>query len=86
MGCEILSVINFSSSSREVGLFYHFIMPIFYFSIRNTLVKKYFSIAMSRTKVILFAGYNHLFSTPGGNNAHNVLLTAIDAVPGNKSG
>ena len=56
MGCEILSVINFSSSSREVGLFYHFIMPIFYFSIRNTLVKKYFSIAMSRTKVILFVG------------------------------
>ena len=60
MGYLVLFVTGFSSSGREVGVFYHFITLIFCLFFRNIFVNKAFDATMSKGKLLLFIAYNHI--------------------------
>ena len=74
IGYIILSVPGFSSSRREVRVFYHFIPLIFTLLLRIMFVKN-----------ALFTTTSVVLSMSGVNSTHLFVITGIKAFPENKS-
>ena len=86
-GYIILSVISFSSSGREVGLFYHFITLIFFIFLRITFVKKIVDVAILKWNNIYFllSNTSMFYFISFVDNANLFVTASISTFPGNKS-